>query len=275
MTVSDSLKARFRKVPEPENLYRGLRLPEGFELPDEILLFYHDFCAASPNAHSRYTVVFPLADMSYFVDKEKYSLHEGDILFIRPYSLRFLSPESSGYQRFFITFQLKKDQNYLPKKTLLRWTGPVGTLLRKMLGSYAEGKGTRLAAELYELLSVLTPAEDGRAENTPEMSMGIARALEFINENLHKPIDNRQIAKRAGMSVSNMARCFRNEIGMPVYKYILRQRLEFARYYLEKTGMPVDEIAAKCGFESPSGFCHFFKAKTGFPPLTYRKKSPR
>ena len=44
--ISDRLEQLYAEthlLPEPENLYEGLRLPEDFELPDNILLF---FCVA-------------------------------------------------------------------------------------------------------------------------------------------------------------------------------------------------------------------------------------
>ena len=274
MEIFDSLKSRFRELPEPENLYKGLRLPENFELPNEILLFYHDFCAPAPNAHSRYTLVFPLAEMIYYVDQEKYVLRQGDILCIRPYSLRFLAPESAGYQRFFITFQLKNEQRYLPDKRLFRMSGAEENILRNVLEYYEKGNGPALSVSLYGFLTALIPAETAQTQCGDGMSREIAAALEFINENIFRSIDNAQIAGKVNMSTGNMARRFRNEVGMPVHKYILHQRLEFARYYLRKTGMHLDEIARRCGFESASGFTHFFKKKNGMPPLAYRKAAP-
>ena len=60
---TELIKSRICELEEPENLYEGVRLPPSFALPDNILLFYHDFCAPAPTAHRRYTLVFPLASM--------------------------------------------------------------------------------------------------------------------------------------------------------------------------------------------------------------------
>ena len=272
MTIYDTLGERFRTLPPPKNYYRGVRLPDGFELPDEILLFYHDFCAPAPNAHNRYTVVFPLAEMTYYVDQKRYFLREGDILFIRPYSLRFMTPGSAGYRRLFITFQLKEEQPYLPESNPCRLREGSELLLRRILDCYETGDGIALAMALYELLRTLTPDTGGRHVTDKQVISGrIAETLEFINDNPHRRLDIRQIAKKVNMSASNIALRFRAEVGMPIHKYILHQRLEFARYYLRETGMRLDEIAQHCGFGSASSFSHFFKSGTGMSPLAWRK----
>lgn len=278
MTAADALKKRFRALPKPGNYYRGVRLPENFELPDEILLFYHRSCTPplGPTAHCRYTLVFPLAEMTYYVDQNQYLLHEGDILFIPPYSLRFMAPKSPGYQRFFITFQLKRRQPYLPEGCLCRWNGRVGALLEKILTGYEAGDGIGLAVTLYELLRSLVPDSPSRpVTDRHGLSGEIAESLEFINDNLHRRLGIRQIASRVNMSASNIALRFRGEVGMPIHQYILHQRLESARHYLRETKMRLDEIAQRCGFGSVSSFSHFFKAKTGSAPLAWRKTDRR
>ena len=259
-----------RDLPEPANLYEGVRLPENFALPDEILLFYHDYCAPAPNAHCRYTLVFPLAEMHYYADEREFDLAPGDVLLIRPFSLRFLSPDSAGYQRLFITFQLPAPQAYLPEKMRFRLTGETLPYLRTMRTNYPDGDPGKLALALFGFLTHLEPG--GPARETRRTSRQVARAVEYINDHIHVPLENRAIAERVSMSPSNLSRRFRREMGISVHDYIGRQRLEFARYYLAKTLMPMDEIARRCGFLSNSSFSHFFKQRTGLSPLAFRKQ---
>ena len=262
-------KKQVRALPKPANLFEGLRLPEGFELPDEILLFHHNFCVASPNAHRRYTLVFPLGDMRYCVDEREYDISEGNVLLIRPFQMRFMLPESAGYERFFITFQLQNEQAYLPEGELFKMTGSSLDCLQRIPEAFSGGHATELALMLYELLTSLAP---GRQDNAPpRLSREIALAVEYINNNLHTVIENRNIAARISMSPTNMCRRFRHEMGVSVHDYIARQRLEFACYYLQKTRMRVEEIAARCGFGSVSSFSHFFKSAAGTSPMQYRR----
>ena len=269
----DFLKTCAKELPEPEDLFQGMRLPAHFELPDDILLFYHDFCAPAPNAHCRYTLVFPLAAMHYFVDEEEYDLAEGDLLLIRPYALRFLSPRSAGYQRFFITFRLNEPQSYLPENCLNRLSPAASACLKEMVARYDAGDASGLSLALYGFLTHLSPGPRSKAERG--LSPAIARSVSFINENFHRDLDVGALAARVNMSVSNFARKFRRETGGSVHACIAGQRLEFARYYLCRTRMSMDEIARRCGFQSGSSFSHFFKTRTGLSPLTFRKQRER
>ena len=109
------LKNYVRTVQEPENLFSGKRLPHGFALPDNILIFFHDFTSPAPDAHGRHTLVFPLEKMIYFVERQRIELVPGMMLYVPPFALRFLHPDSNGYGRFFITFEVKGEQPYLPE----------------------------------------------------------------------------------------------------------------------------------------------------------------
>ena len=266
----DFLKTCVRNLPEPEDLFQGMRLPENFELPDDILLFYHDFCAPAPNAHCRYTLVVPLASMHYFVDEEEYDLTEGDLLLIRPYARRFLSPQSAGYQRFFITFRLKEPQGYLPENCFNRLSPESSVFLKSIVNCYDAGDAGGLSLALYGFLTHLSPGLRGKAERG--LSPAIARSVSFINEKFHRDLDVETLAARVNMSVSNFARKFRRETGGAVHACIAGLRLEFARYYLCRTRMSMDEIACRCGFQSASSFSHFFKSRTGSSSLGFRKQ---
>ena len=141
--------------------------------------------------------------------------------------------------------------------------------LKKLFDLFPDGNPEELSLALYGFLTALSP---GTTQAYPlRMSREIAAAVEFINENLHTQLNNCSIAAKVNMSTSNLARRFRKEMGIPLHKYIAGQRLEFARYYLQKTCMNTEEIARCCGFLSGSSFSHFFTSQTGVAPLSYRK----
>ena len=267
---TELIKSRICELAEPENLYEGVRLPPSFALPDNILLFYHDFCAPAPTAHRRYTLVFPLASMHYVVDQQEFDITDGDLLLIPPFCRRFLASRSKGYQRFFITFELPEEQSYLPRACLNRLSDESAAYLEKIFDLYPGGDSRELALALYGFLTHLAP--ETRKSNGTRLSREIAGAVEFINENLNTPLENSTIAAKVNMSPGNLARRFRKEMGVSVHGYISDQRLEFARYYLQKTRMNVEEIALCCGFLSSSSFSHFFTDRTGCSPLNWRKE---
>lgn len=266
-----TIKKRIPELREPENLYEGIRLPRNFALPDNILFFYHDFPAQAPVAHHRYTLVFPLASMRYYVDDQKFDIREGDLLLIRPYSRRFMIPQSKGYQRFFITFELPEEQAYLPQSCLNRLTEKSSYSLEKLFDFFSGDLPENLSLALWEFLSHLAP--DTHSQERVRLSSEIANAVKFINEQLDTPLKNSIIASRVNMSPGNLARRFRQEMGMALHEYISEKRLEMGRYCLQKTSMRTEEIARCCGFLSSSSFSHFFASRTSLSPLAYRRKS--
>lgn len=257
-----------KKLPEPENLYEGEALPQNFELPDEILLFYHDYCAATPNAHQRYTLVFPFSEMHYFVEQNHYLLQPGQMLIIYPHQMRFLSPKSSGYERLFITFSLKTVQFYLPSPGVCQLDPLACSQLELIRDACFDCGGALLHLRLFEFLNRLSGSVPHNSEK--RLSLQISRAIEYINGERGCELNLRTLAGKLHMSESNLRRRFKLETGLSVKNYIHRQRQEIARYYLQKTFTGVDEIAEKCGFQSAAAFCHFFKMQTGFSPLQYR-----
>ena len=83
-------------VTEPEDLFSGRRLPLGFSLPDNILVFFHDFTASAPNSHSRHTLVIPLDEMIYYVEHQQVEMHLGELLYVPRFALRFMHHGSSA-----------------------------------------------------------------------------------------------------------------------------------------------------------------------------------
>lgn len=64
----------------------------------------------------------------------------------------------------------------------------------------------------------------------------------------------------------------KKELHISAQEYILNKVVETAKYLLNTTEMPVNEIAQELGFTYPNHFNRMFKKKTGFSPLQYRKR---
>ncbi len=262
---------RVSTLAEPANLYDGVKLADNFELPDNVLLFFHDYCASAPNSHYRYTLVFPFSQMRYYVDQMQYDLLPGQMLLLHPYQLRFLSPKSDAFQRFFITFTLKNPQSYVPESILCEMNNNSYQLLDNIIDAYLAGRIPELQIAIYNFLKSLSGNKPMSASR--QMSREMAGAIRYINENLGRSICNHDIAQELNMSESNLRRRFAVEIGQTIKNYIARQRLDLACYYLQETMLRIEDIAYKCGFSSVFAFSHFFKKGTGFSPVKYRSQN--
>lgn len=78
-------------------------------------------------------------------------------------------------------------------------------------------------------------------------------------------------AKRRGISYSSLRGHFRNVFGLPIYEYLLQNRINFAASLLRKQEITIKETAERCGFEDLSSFSRLFKKKIGVAPREYVK----
>ena len=62
---------------------------------------------------------------------------------------------------------------------------------------------------------------------------------------------------------------------MSAQDYIHNKVVETAKYLLDTTEMPVNEIAQELGFNYPNHFNRMFKKMTGATPLQYRKNTSK
>jgi transcriptional regulator GlxA family with amidase domain len=93
-----------------------------------------------------------------------------------------------------------------------------------------------------------------------------ARALSRLDQ----PLSLRQLAAGESMSVRTFTRRFRAETGMSPTQWILEQRITRARELLEKTDLPVDDVAEAAGFGTATSLRQHFARTVGVSPSAYR-----
>lgn len=119
------------------------------------------------------------------------------------------------------------------------------------------------------IAGVLRPFD--HAGNAPDEYKRLTPALEHVVAHYRRPLAVADLARRAGLSASQLQREFRRLFGMTVGDYILRLRLLMARRRLRGTTEAVGRIAAECGFYDQAHFTRAFKRYSGQTPLEYRR----
>jgi AraC-like DNA-binding protein len=99
----------------------------------------------------------------------------------------------------------------------------------------------------------------------------VKRALDFTAQRMNLNLS--EICRYAGISVRSMRRRLKTETGMTWEAYRHRCRLLQAISLLSESDEPMSEIAARCGFESPSGFAKAFRLAMGEAPRDYRHRA--
>jgi transcriptional regulator GlxA family with amidase domain len=124
---------------------------------------------------------------------------------------------------------------------------------------------------------VVPPHRDGgQAQYVPVIvneaadHANLAAVQQWTLEHLGEPISVDDLAVRAVMSPRNFARQFAARTGTTPHQWLICQRLSRVQELLERTGEPVEQIAAKCGL-TPLMLRRHFARRYGTTPQAYRR----
>ncbi|WP_328467958.1 helix-turn-helix domain-containing protein [Actinoplanes sp. NBC_00393] len=136
--------------------------------------------------------------------------------------------------------------------------------------------GSAVAADAARLSVMPLEREGGQAQfivpeqpPTPRGS-GLEPLLRWMQENTEVDLTLADLAGRAGMSIRTLNRRFREQTGTTPLQWLLRARIRRAQHLLEATDQPVEQIAGRVGFGSPTAFRDRFKRVVGTSPHSYR-----
>ncbi|WP_171060466.1 helix-turn-helix domain-containing protein [Poseidonocella sp. HB161398] len=103
-----------------------------------------------------------------------------------------------------------------------------------------------------------------------------ARATEVLAAHLSGQVALADLAAACGLSQSHFGRAFKTSFGKTPLRWLTEYRIARARDLL-RSGMPVAEIAPRCGFADQSHLTRVFSAIMGEAPASWRRAqgSPR
>lgn len=137
-----------------------------------------------------------------------------------------------------------------------------------------------IRTKAYELITLaLNCFLEASKENTDEedssefVQNSIERAAWMIDGSLRDPPTLEALSKSIGLSKSELISQFKSRYGCDLSDYIKEKKLAEAKRLLEKTRMPLSEIASRIGYRHQCNLSTAFRAKFGVTPLVYRKNS--
>jgi len=99
----------------------------------------------------------------------------------------------------------------------------------------------------------------------------LSEVLDWALAHLNEPLAVDDLAERALMSPRTFARRFRAATGTTPQRWVTAQRVSMAQRLLESTDLPVDAIAADCGFGATASMRMHFSRQVGTSPQSYRQ----
>ncbi len=96
-------------------------------------------------------------------------------------------------------------------------------------------------------------------------------ALQYMEENLEKPIALQDLANYTGYSVSHFSMIFRSNTGHSPLSYFNLLKVKKACELLETTDMKINQISCKVGIDDSYYFSRLFTKTVGISPKKYRE----
>ena len=136
--------------------------------------------------------------------------------------------------------------------------------------------GAAVATRVARLTVVPPHRDGGQAQfighhDPVQGTTGIPAATAWALDHLDRPLTLEDMAGHVSMSVRTFTRRFREETGESPGRWLQGQRIERARSLLETTDHSVDQVAARCGFNTAQSLRLHFHAALGVTPTAYRR----
>ena len=126
------------------------------------------------------------------------------------------------------------------------------------------------ACQILSALSHYRQADEAAVRSVAKHRAALIHVGCYIRENLAGDLCREMLAKQCNMAPNYFHRIFKAAFGRSPAKLVEQYRIDDAKRELVSSDLPLDELAAKCGFSSQSYFCSRFKKVTGKTPVQYR-----
>jgi len=130
------------------------------------------------------------------------------------------------------------------------------------------------SAEMMKAAGAQSPGSDSgmlaRGDVGSLPSCRLRRVIEYVQQNLDKDLTLAELAGVVYMSPFHFARLFKCSMGVPPYRFVVRQRISRARICLAMEGQSIAQISRMVGFRTPSHFTTVFRRALGVTPGAYR-----
>ncbi len=153
--------------------------------------------------------------------------------------------------------------------------GATTAYLQLCLQLITEFDGVRFSSQLAKILLV-EPAFHSQApflsvrQLVSHQDERIAAVQQYLRKHLAEPLDLQQLALRFAMSSRTLIRRFKSATGDTPMAWLQKLRVDKAKYLLETTLLPLEQLTLQVGYEDVSSFRKLFQQYTQMTPKAYR-----
>ena len=123
------------------------------------------------------------------------------------------------------------------------------------------------------LLGIVAVSYDQHTtEGTYRHHASLQAAIDLVRRRYAEPLKVADLARAAGLSVTQLERATRRALGVSPKQLLIRARIDEAIRRLDDTDLSLATIAGECGFYDQSSFNRLFRRTTGITPGAYRSR---
>ena len=239
----------------------------------EIIYFVEKDCAPDwqfeTNLIYFYSFTFVLkGSVDYEVDGQRYLAGEGDIIFIKPGSLRFA--KTKGMTCVAIDFVLPPNR-HLNFPSIIKWGNldQFRMLFQDLKFTWLEKReGYTLKCQAIFMLILHKLIYEQRGE---EKNIHVESMKHYIMKNYTRNLTVEMVAKHVNLSRVYCGALFKKIEGQTIASFLNHVRINQATNLLE-TGKSISEVAVETGFADIYYFSNTFKKIMGISPGKYKRR---
>lgn len=258
----------------------------------------------APNQHNYYEFYFLISgSVTYYINNRKYSVESGDIMLISPGAEHSSFIDGSvPYERYVLWLSLGYVDALSSKRTNLSYifqashiTSPqiklrndrmlhIKQLLNHIfINSKAQKYGSDLLANAYIIELLVLLAQESLFSSNNVISYRPAEPqnknfaltlniLKYIEDHIYEPIHISEICDYCFVSRSYVSKIFSEQLGIPIYRYIMKKKLYLARQDI-LDGLSIQDVTEKYQFGNYSSFYKAFCKEFGQGPQNFKKSN--
>ena len=246
--------------------------------------------------HEVYEIIYIVnGKIDFYIEEKKYELEDGDMILVSPNMLhKLVFTEGEVCERYIMNFNHKYISHFSSQKTdllniyeLINKNGmhkiSFFSEKRKIIEKHFKemekiqfsdeyGSDLRHNINFIEFMLLINrlymnlPEENLIQKNINDPY--ITKTIEYINQNIDKKIQLKDIAEYLSLSISRISHLFKDVTGISIMNYIVKKRLVLAKELL-KNGEHIKTVYLKCGFSDEASFFRYFKQEYKTTPKKY------
>lgn len=214
---------------------------------------------------------------------KRYILPIGTMMYTPPKVMPHIAPAPGGWIDNWVTIflaDLSPGSSILSLGDKLRIFRPENpneinrmyeTINRELTSGTLHGR-LMAAAEAYRMICAVISCLEENSDESLTDSLVVSDAVNYIHAHVSENITLSDLcAVCRGISPQYLCRLFKRYMEMRPVEYIRKVRISRAKKLLSNTDLPVQEVAARCGFENATYFYRCWNKTEKESPAEYRR----